>query len=129
MPRRGWPVLAVLIGLAGCAVQPGAPPVAGTNVSGNFIALGTEPFWSVEVLPGKLRYSTPDDIAGVTFAASHHSTPRGQVHAGTLKGAPFRLSIEPGQCSDGMSDTVYAWKARVTHGALVLQGCARRAGL
>ena len=115
-------MLALLM-LAGCTTRAGAPTAAG---AGHFIALGTEPFWSVEVLPGSLRYSTPDDPAGATFAAASHAAGRRKIYTGTLKGAPFVLRIEPGTCGDGMSDTVYAWKARVTHGTLVLQGCARK---
>ena len=110
-------------------VTPAAAPAragkAGTAVvrDQRFRAIGTEPFWGIDVLPGRLRYSSPEQPAGVGFAAQ---TSDGRRFTGTMAGQAVSLVITPGTCSDGMSDTVYAFTAEVTIGALALHGCARK---
>ena len=105
---------------------PGATPVvprpAPTTPYQHFQASGNEPFWSMEVLPGQLRYSSPDQPGGVTFAATSSD---GLRFAGTLNNSPVTLFIAPGLCSDGMSDHRYPYSAVVTIGAQSLHGCAR----
>lgn len=91
-----------------------------------FQALGTEPFWAVEVLPRQLRYSDPENIAGTAFAATESREGTGVRYSGTLEGQPLTLLIQPGTCSDGMSDTVYPWTAVLTKDGRRLQGCARK---
>lgn len=88
-------------------------------------ALGTEPFWSVDIATGTLRYTTPEDSQGTFFPAERQVVGERQTFTGALKGQSFVLVIEPGQCSDGMSDTVYPLKAVRTLGEDVQRGCAR----
>lgn len=109
---------------AGGTAEANQPPTA-APVEKRFQALGTEPFWSVEVLPGQLRFSSPENIDGTTFAATRITDGTGVRYAGTLDGKPLSLLIEPGTCSDGMSDTVYVWKAALTIDGRTEQGCAR----
>ena len=90
----------------------------------HFQALGTEPFWSVEVMTGELRYSSPE-VSGITFAASEAKDGKGVRYSGTMDGKALSLLIEPGKCSDGMSDTVYAWQAALTIVGKTEHGCAR----
>ena len=99
---------------------------ASAPVTERFVALGTEPFWSVEVSPGQLRYSTPEDIPGAIFAAQRSDDAAAIIYTGTLDGKAARLRIAAGQCSDGMSDTVYAYRSRFTLADLELSGCARK---
>lgn len=89
-------------------------------------ALGTEPFWAVEILPGALRYSSPENIQGIVFAARENRAGEMVHYSGTMQGQALSLQIEPGKCSDGMSDTVYAWKATLTIDGKTEQGCARQ---
>jgi uncharacterized membrane protein len=91
----------------------------------HFQAIGTEPFWLVEVLPGQLRYSSPEQLDGVTFAATSTSFGGGSRYTGTKDGAKVTLTIAPGKCSDGMSDQVYAYTAALTLGEQAMRGCAR----
>lgn len=121
----------VLLALAGCE---GKAPIAATETASApapampampFQALGTEPFWSIEVLPGQMRYSNPENIAGTTFAATEARDGQGMRYSGTLDGQPVTLLVKPGTCSDGMSDTVYPWQALLTIGERTEQGCAR----
>ncbi|MFM5949530.1 MAG: COG3650 family protein [Novosphingobium sp.] len=88
-------------------------------------ALGTEPFWSVEIMPGKLRYSTPDNPDGIAFPASETALGTGTRYSGMMDGKAFAVTIEPGPCSDGMSDTAYPYKAVLTIEGRAEQGCAR----
>ncbi len=99
---------------------------ASAPVTERFVALGTEPFWSVEVSPGQLRYSTPEDIPGAIFAAQRSDDAAAITYTGTLDGKAASLRIAAGECSDGMSDTVYAYRARFTLADLELSGCARK---
>ena len=91
----------------------------------HFQAIGTEPFWSVEVLSGQLRYSSPEQLDGITFAATSTSFGGGSRYTGTMDGAKVTLTIAPGKCSDGMSDQVYAYTAALTIGEQAMRGCAR----
>ena len=93
--------------------------------SRQYRAIGTEPFWTLDQLPGQLRYSSPDNQQGTLFAVSVAVTGETTRFTGNLEGKPVILLIEPGQCSDGMSDTVYAWKATFTWGDRIERGCAR----
>jgi uncharacterized membrane protein len=88
-------------------------------------ALGTEPFWAVEVTPGRLRYSTPENQKGTEFPARRTTEGTAQIWIGTFEGTPFTLRIAPGTCSDGMSDTVYAYTSLVAFAGETRQGCAR----
>ncbi|HCF24667.1 MAG TPA: hypothetical protein DER67_03885 [Novosphingobium sp.] len=88
-------------------------------------ALGTEPFWSVEIAPGKLRYSTPDNPDGIVFPASESAQGTGTRYSGMMDGKALSVTIEPGPCSDGMSDTAYPYKAVLTIEGRTEQGCAR----
>ena len=131
--------LGLMLGLAACGQQPDVAPTESaaaeplvTATPGPvmpekpFQALGTEPFWAVEVLPGQLRYSDPENIAGTTFAATESREGSGLRYSGTLNGQPLTLLVQPGTCSDGMSDTVYPWTAVLTKDGFTLQGCARK---
>lgn len=89
-------------------------------------ALGTEPFWSIKVEPDKLTWSSPDDLTGTSYAAVGKASDGGWTYVGTLKGEAAELVIQPGNCSDGMSDTVYPYSARFAWGAQRLSGCARK---
>lgn len=99
------------------AVQPATPKV--------LQALGTEPFWSLEVRPGVLRYTSPENLKGTEFSASETASGTTRHFAGTLDGKPVVLTIEPGTCSDGMSDTVYPFRSSFTWGDKTERGCAR----
>lgn len=91
----------------------------------NYQALGTEPFWSLEVLPGKLIYTSPETQSGVVIAARLSNAGKQLRYSGEMDGKNVMLTIERGECSDGMSDTVYSHKASFTWGDRTEQGCAR----
>jgi uncharacterized membrane protein len=48
------------------------------------------------------------------------------VVEGEIATGKLRLRLTPGFCSDGMSDTLYAWSATVEAPDLQLKGCGFR---
>ncbi|HOB14812.1 MAG TPA: hypothetical protein PK680_07050 [Novosphingobium sp.] len=121
-------LLAGLVLLAGCQGKldssPGTPATGHTDQ--HLQAFGTEPFWSLEVLPGsKLRYSSPENLDGTIFTVSETNDGSRLRYVGTLDGKAAVLTIEPGECNDGMSDEVFAHKASFNWGEQTEQGCAR----
>ena len=91
-----------------------------------FQALGTEPFWSVEVMPkGRLKYSTPDMLNGVVVSSVEKRQGERVQYIARFNGKPFTLDIVPDTCSDGMSDTVYPYKVTFVHSGRTDHGCAR----
>ena len=138
--------LVLVLLLAACRDQPPTPAATATPAASEpapasplppipspaptpaerFQALGNEPFWSVEADEARLRYVTPENQPGTAFAARRSQEGEAAVWSGRLEGQSFVLRIAPGRCSDGMSDTVYAWTAQVAFGDTTLSGCARR---
>lgn len=132
-------LIAGLLALAGCTAMnadqqaSGAPQATATTAAVttaepsemHFKALGTEPFWGLEVLPGQLKYSSPENLGGTIFAATQSIEGSQRRYSGTLEGKAVTLVIEPGECSDGMSDQVFAYKATFTWGDRTERGCAR----
>lgn len=107
---------------------PSASPTATASPTPEkrFQALGTEPFWSVEVMPkGRLKYSTPDMINGVVVSSVEKRQGERVQYIARFNGKPFTLDIVPDKCSDGMSDTVYPYKVTFVHSGRTDHGCAR----
>lgn len=89
-------------------------------------ALGTEPFWSVDVLPhARLRYITPDMANGVIVPTVERKRGERLTYTGRFNRRPFTLDIVPGKCSDGMSDVVYPYVSTFVHSGRTDRGCAR----
>lgn len=125
MARR----LVALLGLslvAGCATadMPG-PRLGGVDLDQPLRALGTEPFWAVELRPEVMIYS------GVDRPEQRAPNPRRMASADeavfrgtTQTGSELVVTLTPAPCSDGMSDRVYPLTARVQIGGERLSGCA-----
>ena len=90
-------------------------------------AVGTEPFWGVQVDGDTLHFTTIDDQAGKHLTGTHTLREDGIRYAGSDGGTAFELDISRGACSDGMSDAVYAFTARFRYGATDYSGCAEQA--
>jgi uncharacterized membrane protein len=111
----------------------GATPASGTSgqrppappPGASFRAAGTEPFWALEIRPGRLVFRTPDDTAGTQFPHPA-STTRGDTLRWTdVAGArSIEALVWPGQCSDGMSDRAWTHRAAVRVDTLTYRGCA-----
>ncbi|MGQ0764337.1 MAG: COG3650 family protein [Gemmatimonadota bacterium] len=137
---RRWALL-TLLPLCGCGrdagqadgkAGPDRPAVADTLPTpdagdARFVAFGNEPFWSIAVDSAGFRFRTPEDTAGVRFAAASpvlsgdslkwvSSGPQGSL----------LLVIRRRPCSDGMSDSTWRWESRLEIGGRRLSGCARQ---
>ena len=100
-----------------------------------FRVSGTEPFWSIVADEKLVSYSTPENPGGTIVEAATSWGAQGitdsvtgnvtQFWRGKFGTTPFRLEIQPGKCSDGMSDTVYPLSAKLVISTEVRSGCAR----
>ena len=132
--RPLFAALAVLV-LAACspAEKPAPPPetpepapvFGGVDLAQPVRALGTEPFWSVELTGTEMVYTTPEP------PEQRAPQPRPLVQgttatweAETADGTGFRVILVTTECSDGMSDRTYPLTALVKVGDRELTGCA-----
>ncbi len=124
-------ILVLALGLAGCsrkvepptpAPAPGATP-AMSDFRGPMAAVGTEPFWRVDIQPGGqislTRPAQEQSPIGGPYAAPAAVEGGAAFAAGALK-----IQFTAGPCSDGMSETSYPYHAEVTApGGVTLKGC------
>lgn len=100
---------------------PPTPAPAGPSPFAQDInALGTEPFWAVEVRDATLKLTRPD--AADVVVPNPGPTVDGAKAVWPGKG--LVLTLTEGQCSDGMSDRTYPWYAEVTTASETMKGCA-----
>lgn len=116
---------AELVATGGPTPTSTATPTVPVNLD-TFVALGTEPFWSATTAIGKVTYSTPENQTGETIAVTESTVGGVRSYSGKLAEKPFVLRIAKGECSDGMSDTVYTYTASLTVSGEDRRGCARR---
>ena len=90
-----------------------------------FHAVGTEPFWALDITREELRFRTPADTSGRPFAAvpplRAADTLRWTLRS---RGDSVDVRLWPGKCSDGMSDRAWDYQARVRIDTMSYQGCA-----
>ena len=110
---------------AGGAAGPAVPASEAAVFPAALQALGNEPFWSVQVDGAQLRWSSPENIEGIGLTAQRAEGDDGLYLRGEMAGQAVQLHVQAGSCSDGMSDTVYPWRATWTQGGTVFKGCAR----
>lgn len=107
--------LPILLAAAACApIDPPAAPSADS-----YRALGTEPFWSVTIADGRMRYERAGE-RGFTVPAPE---PRTSFNGHRYQTARLTLDITHLQCSDGMSDRVYADTVMAMVDGETLRGC------
>lgn len=110
-----------------------APHPAGSSAAAHaaagamtsYKALGTEPFWALEITSHGLRFRTPEDTSGIRFPPIE-ATRTGDTlsWAGETERAMLEARIWPAECSDGMSDREWTHAARVTVAGTTYTGCA-----
>lgn len=92
----------------------------------SYIATGNEPFWSVDVTPGKAVYSIPGGEDGKTQDTTFDTVEDDKsalIVIRWIKG-DFFLNLIKTSCNDGMSDKTYAYKATLLVWGDTLEGCA-----
>ncbi len=113
-------VLFVTTWLSACATPaPQAPPVQAA-----YRVVGTEPFWGIRVDGDALHFTTLDDQAGKHLRADSAPSADGVRYEGSDGATAFRLDLQRGACSDGMSDRSYAYRAAFRYGTTDYVGCA-----
>lgn len=105
------------LALAGCATLPPAQPAASAGEA--YFALGTEPFWSLEITPARLAYNNAD---GANVAVPNPGA-RAGFNGERYVTDRITVDITRRPCSDGMSDRRYADTVRVTVDGQDLSGC------
>jgi uncharacterized membrane protein len=109
------------------ASEVAAPPptLAGVDLSQPVRALGTEPFWSLELTGTDMVYTSPEP--GELRAPQPAAVVQGTVamfEAATADSQPMKVTLTATECSDGMSDRTYPLTAIVELGERTLTGCA-----
>lgn len=132
-------LIAAGLSVAGCydrednAPQPAPQPTTAAmlgdvDLSRPVRAVGTEPFWGVEITPDALVYTRLDQPD--QRAPNRGVTVQGTVATFTTTtnlNRPLNVSLIATECSDGMSDRTYPLTARVQIGDQTLTGCAASA--
>lgn len=107
---------------------PPSPPKAeinGVDLTQDLRAIGTEPFWAVEIGKAGLKTSgvdKPERTAPNGGPVMEQG--RATWTSTTADGLALRVVLTTGPCSDGMSDRTYPLNAEVQLGDEALKGCA-----
>lgn len=109
-----------LLALAACAPATETPPQGPGGQPAAYMALGTEPGWTLEITPSRLNYDgdygetkimVPNPGAKPSFNGERYVTGR------------LTVDITHGECSDGMSDRRYRDTVTVTADGKTVKGC------
>ena len=106
------------------APAPTPPSDASPRSASGYRLIGTEPFWGGTVSPGEIVYSTPDNQTGERIPVTVRIDGAREIYSGRLSGQAFTLVLTDGPCSDGMSDNVHAFTARLEVQGEERSGCA-----
>jgi len=123
MIRFTLPALS-LLALAACVPAAETPPQTPSDTpAAAYMALGTEPGWTLEITPSRLNY---DGDYGETKIMVPN--PGAKPSAGGKRYVTDRLTVDVvrGECSDGMSDRRYADTVTVTADGKTVKGCGGR---
>ena len=116
---RFLPLLA-LPALAACVPAADAPPQTPGVQPAAYMALGTEPGWTLEITPDRLNY---DGDYGATKIMVPNPGAKPSLNGRTYVGDRLSVVIKTAPCSDGMSDRRYADTVRVVADGKTLNGC------
>lgn len=81
-------------------------------------AIGTEPFWAVTIRGSIATLERPDKPAR-RYPVSRHD----DAQAIRFLGDGFTMTLTPGPCSDGMSDSIWSDRVQIAFGEGTLKGC------
>jgi uncharacterized membrane protein len=109
----------------GPAPAPSTPVLNNVDLTQDLRAVGTEPFWAVEIAGDGLKFSGADRPEDTALNSGPTMAPGEAVWSGaTGSGKSLKVTLTSGPCSDGMSDRVYPLTARVELGTEKFAGCA-----
>lgn len=97
-----------------------------------FILLGNEPFWSVDIIPSEKIIAFKDVGSEKTYVFPYEAA---KASGNTLtyqvsndQKQSIKILITKETCSDGMSDRKYQYSAQATINGKTLKGCAIKKG-
>jgi putative lipoprotein len=112
-----------------CRLQDGADPWTEARLRGvSFRAIGQEPGWVLDILPGHRLDLIADYGARTVHAQAAPPVSRDGTlyyHATTIE-HDLRVRLHPGQCADVMSGETFRWSVQVVLDGVTLTGCGRR---
>lgn len=120
MIRFTLPALS-LLALSACVPAAETPPqTPGDTPAAAYMALGTEPGWTLEITPSRLNYDGDYGETKIMIA-----NPGAKPSAGGKRYVTDRLTVDVvrGECSDGMSDRRYADTVTVVADGKTVKGC------
>lgn len=109
-------------------LPPGSTTLCELDASYLYKARGNEPFWSLTVADGSLRFEAmaleaPIDIPATPLRAPGSSGP---AWHGEQEGHSLELQLNPERCYDGMSGAAYPFQASVVLDGESFAGCAHQ---
>ncbi|KQV64590.1 hypothetical protein [Rhizobium sp. Root1220] len=104
--------------------QDSGPEAMASELAGDLNALGTEPFWAVRIRADAVTFSRPgkDDVKSANPGPV--TVEGGAVWTVGGGPSPFKLTLLKAECSDGMSDRNYGFRATLVFDSKTLYGCA-----
>ena len=102
------------------------PGCGAPMASMRFAAFGTEPFWAAIDAGDALRLERPGADPLVAQPRKMREEAGSWIVEGETGSGMLSLRLTPGFCSDGMSDSLYAWTALVQMPGGELKGCGFR---
>ncbi|MDP2491694.1 hypothetical protein Q8W38_20295 [Vibrio splendidus] len=93
-------------------------PLRSTRVFGN------EPFWSASFDKDQLKYTKMGEQPQLLDIESSRTTPSSRDYQLEGKAAQGKLNLTKESCSDGMSDSIYGWHAKLNLNDSNYNGCA-----
>jgi heat shock protein HslJ len=116
--RLTLPCVAAALAM-GCSVARPTDPATVSSSQAAYLAIGTEPFWSLEITPGQLNFNGAD----LPRLAIANPGQRDSGGVRTIRTSRITVTLRAEPCSDGMSDQSYADTVIVTLAGRTLTGC------
>lgn len=117
--RRTIIALTTAAMLSGCATMPAPAPETSVPAGNAWFALGTEPFWSLEITDARITYHDAERRR----VAEANPGARPSFNGRRYVGDRMIVDITMQPCSDDMSDRRYAETVRLTVDGRTLTGC------
>ncbi|HWW58731.1 MAG TPA: META domain-containing protein [Sphingopyxis sp.] len=120
MIRIALPALVSTLALSACAPASDTPPQGPGEPPTAYMALGTEPGWTLEITPSRLNYNGD---YGETKIMVLNPGAKTAANGRTYTTERLKVEIVQAECSDGMSDRRYADTVTLTADGRTVKGC------
>jgi heat shock protein HslJ len=107
------------IALSGCVTVPATETSTEGALPATYFALGTEPFWNLEITPTQINLNRIDTPRLLVANPGWHEV----MGVRTINTSALTVNVVRENCSDGMSDREYPDRVEVVVGDQVLHGC------